>query len=97
MICGNWRDIPIVDMEQSWERNQTPGKSATACWPNLANEKRKRRRHTGAILPKESCWGGGRSWLGGVDRLANGLWSNRSGDAGLKSQLMSGFWAAEHL
>jgi hypothetical protein len=33
----------------------------------------------------------------GVDRLANGLRSNRSGDAGLKTQLMSGFWAAEHL
>jgi hypothetical protein len=64
---------------------------------SVRKTKRKRRRHIGARLPKESCWGGGRSWLGGVDRLANGLRSNRSGNPGLKNQLMSGFWAAEHL
>ena len=40
----------------------------------FANEKRKRRRYTDAISPKESCGAGGRSWCWAMDRLANGLW-----------------------
>jgi hypothetical protein len=91
------RRLDLLAVEKSWERNQTPGKTATACWPNLANEKRKRRRHTGAILPKEPRWGRRPELVGGSGTVGEWFAVKSQRRRRIEDQLMSGFSSAEHL